>query len=449
MRVRTPANIRRYALITLAALTICHLVFYLMNRSFILLHYASPDLKSFYWAAQASFIHSTSPYDVTYLQHLADGHVFPYLYPPSSLLLLSPLSSLSFSQAHLSLLLINHLMLPVIAVALTLALKKWVPGKLNQAIMCCMILNLLLLYAPAFGTIALGQVNLIVLLFLTLFILALQANSHPALCALLLAIPILLKTYPALLLILLLTQKRYRILCTTILILMLLMLLSAYVLPAGLWQIWLSEIVPRGHYGGIPEGLNAANVPWNQNINALMNRNVTFLSRNGFSYQWLSHFFNGLGYFISVGILATSVYYFRCANTQQYRNSVSNSLLEYGAILLVMVMIAPLTWDHHFVFVLPALLACIAHSSLDWRANKIKLLSLIIITVLMSLKFKFSAPIFNHGWTYLLASSKLFMVAWLWVICLRITKQASAPSNVRLPVMASPSTIEPIAAAAS
>jgi len=244
-RLATPSNtlFNTALLISSIVLTCGHLAYVLLKKSAILVYFPPPDLKSFYWGAQAVFVEHSSPYNVHYLKLLADGHVFPYLYPPTSLLLFSPLSAISFQQAHLGLLAINHLLILIISATLVFSFGKSLKNITQRLLSFVVVLNLLLLFAPTHGTLALGQINLIVLTFILLFILSLKKQSPPALSAALLLVPIVLKTYPALIVVYLLVRRRFLLVRWLALYFLCLFIASIYVLPEGLWMKWILEII--------------------------------------------------------------------------------------------------------------------------------------------------------------------------------------------------------------
>ena len=70
------------------------------------------DLPSFYAASARFFRYGESPYDLAGMRlFMAQDtrYVYPFVYPPPSLLLFFPLSELSYAHARLAALLANHL----------------------------------------------------------------------------------------------------------------------------------------------------------------------------------------------------------------------------------------------------------------------------------------------------------------------------------------------------
>ncbi len=74
------------------------------------------DLPSFYTASISVFSHGESPYDLAQLQSIMpdEEEIFPYLYPPPSLLFFYPLSIMNYETARVVVLCINHLLILVL-----------------------------------------------------------------------------------------------------------------------------------------------------------------------------------------------------------------------------------------------------------------------------------------------------------------------------------------------
>src|SRR5919107_4908827 len=69
------------------------------------------DFPSIYWGARLAFVGHTSPYAggaFAEAEAALDQRVFPYLYPPSSLLAFYPFSLVTYDTAKLALLVTSH-----------------------------------------------------------------------------------------------------------------------------------------------------------------------------------------------------------------------------------------------------------------------------------------------------------------------------------------------------
>jgi len=129
-------------------------------------HLAFPnaDLPSFYAASIQVFRHGASPYDFQKLAGLMQEQVYPFLYPPPSLLLYSPMALFSYAHVRVAVLLLNHL-----SVALVLWLIPFRLMKLElrrDAAMLALLFVYVLTFNPIVETGQHGQVNLLLLLLL-------------------------------------------------------------------------------------------------------------------------------------------------------------------------------------------------------------------------------------------------------------------------------------------
>src|SRR4051794_25286702 len=69
------------------------------------------DFPSIYWGARLAFVEHRSPFVMGAfdgVQAMLNQRVFPYLYPPSSLLAFYPFSLVTYDAAKLILLLVSH-----------------------------------------------------------------------------------------------------------------------------------------------------------------------------------------------------------------------------------------------------------------------------------------------------------------------------------------------------
>jgi hypothetical protein len=196
---------------------------FLTTQFFQMLDEQNIDLPSFYFAADVTFNHHQSPYQSNSwmeLQQQLEQKVFPYLYPPPSLLLFLPFSWFSYAAVKTGMLVVNHLSLLFLLYLLFFRIFR-LPCASNakngegSGYLPWLILPVLTLYALQFNPIAVtvnhGQVNLIVMTQICLFWIWLRDDKSAALKALPLALAILLKTYPALFLPVLLIRRRYRV----------------------------------------------------------------------------------------------------------------------------------------------------------------------------------------------------------------------------------------------
>ena len=306
------------------------------------------DLPSFYTASVSVFKLGESPYDTKHMQGLMgqDEEVFPYLYPPPSLLFFYPLSALTYPQAHQVVLLINHLLFLALVWAIPLYLVRPRPGYRAMMITLCLIISLT--FFPVFSTLAHGQVNFLLLAFLVLFW-VLDRRENTVLAALFLALAILLKTYPLLLLPMLLLIGRWRECVYTLAWLGLWLSISLLVLPEALWHTWLTVVLPTGGYASTSIGLFSPADISNHGLNG-------FFARTFMENEWsqplavapeLARLLAYTAALLVVAITALTVW--------QQRGRADSFDRMMLVSLPAMYLIAPFSWEHHLVYMLPVI----------------------------------------------------------------------------------------------
>lgn len=308
------------------------------------------DLSSFYSASIQAFTRGMSPYNFPELSKVLEGEVkrtYPYLYPPPCLLLFYPLSLLTFEQAKSAVLLVNLTLVAALAWFLPLRLCRLNPYRNAWMIVLC--LGVAILFGPIAQTTHHGQINLLVLSCLLLFW-DRARTGHNYSSALFLAIAIIFKTYPAVLLPMVLLSGRRQLAIFTVALLLIAGLGSLLVLPNGLWEEWLFKVAPSGSYTKEPEGLFQPSTIGNQSLNGFFSRlftdgesshPITVNPALGASLATLS-----AGTLVLLTILAGFL-------TRKNSNSLDKAML---ITLPCMYLIAPFSWFHHLVYVLPNLL---------------------------------------------------------------------------------------------
>lgn len=317
------------------------------------------DFPTLYWGAKLVFEERRSPYVAGAFDEVAEREqqrIFPYLYPPPSLLAFYPFSTVTYDAAKLRLLIVSHLCLLVILYLLFLRIKPFETPPawrgLAAALMAVYVLN----YTPIADNFAWGQINLIVLALVLLAWLALKRGGRALGVAVPLSLAILLKTYPLLLLPLLVIRRRYAAAAWTVGLVALYGLISWWVLPPRLWGDWLVNVAPTGGYGLRPFGLPFLPVePWNHSINGFMlfvqdRCPEVFGVPTSLMTRLLTYLFAGAVGAATLGLSLLS------ARKGQGERTLDADVALY---LLMMFLVAPLSWEHHLVYALPAALFAI------------------------------------------------------------------------------------------
>jgi alpha-1,2-mannosyltransferase len=381
------------------------------------------DLPSFYFAADVTFNDHASPYRAGAwepLEQRLQQKVFPFLYPPPSLLFFWPVSWFSYDAVKIGLLVINHLGLLYLMYLLFFRILKlpapWSadPGDEGKPL-AWLIPAALVLYVLNFQAIAVtlqhGQINILVLILVCLFWVGVREDRHPALTALPLAAAILLKTYPVLFLPLLLIRRRYLVAAWGLGFTVTLLLVSLVVLPQGTWGDWMNTVLPTGGYGKIPFNLFSPAMPWNQSINGFTARlflhpdyGVTPSVAAG---RWVPA--------LLAGAVVVALIWLSLRLNQRTREIYRDE--EIALVLTTTYLIAPLSWEHHLLFVLPAALLAVVHLcrgrlTVGWGVA----VGLAAAIVAWPLAYLFE--IRNQGTLNLLVSLKFFATVVLWAYLL-------------------------------
>lgn len=218
--------------------------------------------------------------------------------------------------------------------------------------MVIVALVLSLTYYPIISTIYHGQVNLAVGVCLLLFWVGLRDDAGPASIAIPLTIAIVLKSYPIAFLALLIYQKEYRALLWTVGGLVVVIMVAWVVVPTIAWNDWLIKVLPGGGYGVTVDALMPPSGPWNQSINGFCSR--LFLegpySEPLLLSPWLARI---VPYLLSLGVVALSVW--AAIRRRAIRATSRDIDWHMSVVLVVLYLIAPFAWEHHGVFVLPAI----------------------------------------------------------------------------------------------
>ncbi|MBK5970850.1 MULTISPECIES: glycosyltransferase family 87 protein [Thiorhodovibrio] len=288
------------------------------------------------------------------------GDVLPFTYPPTALPLLYLIARLSTAQLADVMFAVN-IMLTVVLMLLLVGdlarddpsgrLRIWGP-----------------IYIACFGglslTLQFGQINLLLLLLLWGYWRELRRGHQRARAGALLALGCLAKPHYALLALGAGPRPSWRLIAGTGGAAALLVVLSLWVAPVGSWTSWWSEIVATTSVTGLPPGHSSIAAPWNRSLVGAIAR---FLIPNKFSGvvcedAELAAQLSTLA--ISLVLAVTGMVLWRSmrreltpfsAGAYGARDSLDHDL-ELSLISLAVFLIAPASWTHHLVMLLPATL---------------------------------------------------------------------------------------------
>ncbi|MHB1951273.1 MAG: glycosyltransferase family 87 protein [Acidiferrobacteraceae bacterium] len=406
--------------ITLRSLIALCLLFYLpflISSGYSLVHTKSVDFPSFYFAAVRVFHDHLSPYGVNVFSaaaHRLHQKVYPYLYPPPSLLAFYPFAGLSYLHAKILMIALNQVTLFVFAYLL---FTRLVPPDLRSpkgVAMFALFAVYVITFQPIADTFFNGQINLIVTTLILGSWIAMRENAADGWIAFPLVGAIVLKTYPALLVPLLWLLGRRRAAVWTVGLFALVALVSYAVLPARVWSDWLFHVLPTGSYGSTPLGLFSPAATQNQSLNGFLTR---MFQPNHFTDSVFDDpgVIKPVGYGIALAMLGLSY-----SAMWRWREEVSATTIDlaFSVILLVMFMVAPLSWLHHAVFMIPA--AIILMQRLWCCGSGVSLASLVTLAsafaLARDLPFDYPSLYFFPALNVLMASYKLYAALALWGI---------------------------------
>jgi alpha-1,2-mannosyltransferase len=276
--------------------------------------------------------------------------VYPYLYPPPSLLFFFPLSALTYADARHIVLIVNQLLFLFLVWAIPLSLFRARPKHDFAVIVLCIVYSLT--FYPVVVTLEHGQVNLLLLVFIVLFWLFAR-KEKPVLAAFFLALAILLKTYPIIIVPLLLLTRRWRESLYTIAWLGLAVVVSLMVLPNAVWHDWLVNVLPSGGYMITPAGMYPPAAIWNQNLNGFFAR--AFAGGEWSDPVWVNPALAKFLTYITAGLIS-AVTALAIWRSRIFKDSLDRTML---VALPAMYLMAPFSWEHHLVYLLPSILMLI------------------------------------------------------------------------------------------
>lgn len=427
------------------------------------------DLPSFCAAAKLTFVEHRSPYDLPalhdYGRELGRG-VNPYLYPPPSLLVFSPLARVSYPKAKLLAAVVNQLCaLALLYILLAKILGFGIIGMLRRLGPAALAIYVLCSRGVTF-TLEEGQINLVVVLCVCLSWLAVSREAPAWAAGLPLGLAILIKTYPLAILPLLILRRRYWAAAWALGFLMVCTVVAYGVLPHALWGDWLTWVLPTGGYAKTPFGLFLPSHSTNQSINGFVSR--IFLE-DGSGPVARPHVVaaQSLAYVMAIAVLAATTWVCRRGISRYLVNSghvgatdaratrdthsadsvgpggddqqpsrsclacdatpeggqINAVDLEFALFLIVSFLVAPLSWEHHLAYVTPAAVVALGmlinglHHPHSIFSNAVRTVVMLAILVI-AWPFKPAAAAMPYILVMIAASAKFYAVVCLWLFLL-------------------------------
>ena len=376
--------------------------------------YQSPgDFPTLYWGAKMVFEEGRSPYVEGAFEEVArreQRRIFPYLYPPPSLLLFYPVSAVSYDAAKVWLLFASHLCLLAFLYLFFFRIKPFEPAPGPPGLAAALMMVFVLNYYPVVDNFAWGQINLIVLALVCLCWLALKRGGGALAVAVPLSLAILLKTYPVLLLPLLVIRKRYGVAAAVVGLLGLYALAAWAVLPPQLWGDWTRNVLPTGGYGLRPFNLFLPAEPWNHSINGFL----IFVQDRTQTLLWLpAHYLTRPLTYLLAGAIGAATVGFSYFSVRKGTGAQTFDF-EFALFLLMTFLVAPLSWEHHLVYALPAALFA-ADMLLRGRARVAAAVAVVAALFVLAWDFPRDEMFHFKGVLQLTIAIKFYAAFGLWV----------------------------------
>jgi len=307
----------------------------------------------------------------------------PFNYPPTTLLFLTFLPVFSKGIASLLLLLISlGSLLGSIWLMTKMLFKK------SERLIAFLISSIFFIqFFPTKFTLTLGQINLVVLLLITLCFYSFQ-NKKEILSGIFLAMATLIKIFPGFLFFFFWREKRWKTLVSFCLV-----LLTGFVLTTLVFK----PTVLLNYFSGIGRNLffKAGELTYfDQSLNS-------FLLRLGFTEVWR----------LTLRLI------FTFTSLVIFLKAKDKLLAFFGLIASVMIFLPSFVWFHHYVIFIPLLIVLFAKIF----QGKSLLSKLILFLAYFLISFHFRHPEIFPARNILLASHPFFGALLLWFYSIKLS----------------------------
>ncbi|WP_233157430.1 MULTISPECIES: glycosyltransferase 87 family protein [Amycolatopsis] len=249
---------------------------------------------------------------------MVPGMPLPFTYPPFAAILFAPVELLPWHVAKFAVSLASA---ATLALTTTLTARRLLANRAAANALGMSVAALWALFEPARQTIGFGQINLILMALVTADCL-LPRTRWPR--GLLVGVAAAIKLTPAVFVLLFLLRRQYRAAATAVASFAACGLAALLLAPADSAQYWLHTLFDPGRIGGLAYAFN-------QNIQAIL---VRLFPEN--TLLW--------------AVLAAAVMALAAVAARRARDDVTALLAIAAGGLLA----SPVSWSHHWVWVLPA-----------------------------------------------------------------------------------------------
>jgi hypothetical protein len=407
--------------VILYAIILCSAAYYVYARGYVAYtHRHNNDFKHIYLGADI-LAYGGNPYSVAVFniarQHYGIGPTNPYVYPPFTGLMLSPLTLMDFDTASSVWFFLNHLFLIGSFVICFRGLK--LQRDLETVAFAAFIAAMSF---PLYRTLTAGQLNCALLFLYSLIWLAYRKEEEFN-TGLFSAFATLFRLTPGVLLAFFACRKRWRILASTAIALIILFLLSI-ILSGWYNQIAYLPVLKEMGYGKSTwarYGMTFYLDPFNQSFNAFFHHLVTENPYTKPLVNWGPKAANCLTLAISL-ILAIAVIANGVVRKNMYsqREQSDREALVFSTFILLSLFLPSLYWDHYAVVLFFPML--LIFKCLQQRRNMLLNLLFAVSIAIISVPVAFDSPGFREGAGILMMSFKLWGTLLLFVLTLLLSR---------------------------
>jgi hypothetical protein len=394
------------------------------------------DFPSYYYGAKLTFEENLTPYtrdnwDYAIELFNQEQDLYPYIYIPPSVFLFYPLLTVNYQTSQSALFILNHLL---IALIFWLFIYR-ILGLPAHSTLPVIAAAYIALFSPFKMEIRAGQMDIIILVLLVTTWWGLKEKRHPAFIILPMVIVILLKVTPIIFLFILFIRKEYKSLLWIVIILIVLSMIAHFTLPENMWRDWFDWVGGRG-YGQVistrltPSGFGV------QNFNGFFSR--IFLGRGSTMESLVNQYFDfpiwqretGNRWMVYISVILASGLSLGLITFRKPKGKDFPSLdFIFSILLVLMFLVAPLSHDHHLIYLLPAIFVLFIFLLNESQYNWQFWLGAIVAAAL-AYPFDNSNPMWRQGLLMLMISFKFYAVLILWGIFLWIFFQNTEPKKV-------------------
>lgn len=334
-----------------------------------------------------------NPYELRYFDR--------YNYSPAASVIISPLVFFPVDFAE-----ILFTTLSIVSLWGTLGISLDLLGWKTSRPVKWLLFALILKTYPVKLTLALGQINLIIMYLIIKSYLCYKENkSYKA--GIMLAMASILKLTPAPLILFFAIKKQFKLLAGWLVTCLLFTLAGLLLFGNNLTFFYWTKVVP-GLMGEVtPDTLNLTYM--NQSVTALLGRMGVFGNLNSIT--------KGLFAACSLGI-----FLYRGYKSHRSNRKDAQDFIEYWVVTMIVMLLLPVfVWQHHLVFLVPAwlILVSVATASrqwLDW---------IIAGAAYLALNFYFPDSNILSRFHPVVAGHFLLVTLGFLVLCQRVTRLAS------------------------